>query len=116
MATHQFETGRESPFDLARKLLAEGKAERFDRLVMLRGGRPVLSGSVGWYAKRAIQENARVGPRYVKWRPFPAMRVLPPAAKSASAGITLPARFAASPDDIGRGLQAVGELALAKRA
>lgn len=66
---HRIET-REPLCSLARKLIAEG-ADRSDRLVMLEGGKPVLSGGIGWFADRRIQETATSGPRYVKWRPFP---------------------------------------------
>lgn len=83
MATHQFEFGETAPCDLARKLLAEG-ADRSDRLQMLRDGKPVLTGGVGWFAERTIRENAKEGPRYVKWRPFPEVRRRPGAASSPS--------------------------------
>lgn len=70
---HRIET-REPLCDLARKLIAEGKADRSDRLVMLRDGKPALNGNVGWFADRTIRENAKEGPRYAKWRPFPDVR------------------------------------------
>lgn len=67
---HQFKAGEISPCDLARKLIAEGKAVRSDKLQMLRDGQSALTGTVGWFADRRIQETAKVGPRYVKWTPF----------------------------------------------
>jgi hypothetical protein len=71
MATHQFSFSDGAPCSLARKLIAEGKADRSDRLMMLRDGKPALSGGIGWFADRRLQETAKVGPRYVKWTPFP---------------------------------------------
>lgn len=73
---HQFEIHEGSPCSLARRLIAEGKADRSDRLVMLRSG-------VGWYADRTIVENAKVGPRYGRWKPFPDARRHSPAGFSA---------------------------------
>lgn len=73
MTTHQVEFGDLSCGEVARRLLAEG-ADRRDKLQMLRGGKPVLIGGVGWFADRTIREDAKVGPCYVKWRPFPDAR------------------------------------------
>ena len=81
---HRFEFSEGAPCDLARKLIAEGKADRNDRLVMLRGGKPALRGGVGWFADRRLKETATVGPRYVKWRPFPATTFRPGTASDAS--------------------------------
>lgn len=69
---HQFETGKESVGRIARRLLAEGKAKRSDKIQMLRDGKPALAGGVGWFADRRIKETATEGPHYVKWTPFPA--------------------------------------------
>lgn len=74
---HRFEFSEGAPCDLARKLIAEGKAHRIDRLVMLHDGKPVLRGGVGWFADRMILENAKEGPRYTRWRPFPVARFRP---------------------------------------
>jgi hypothetical protein len=71
---HRFEFSEGAPSNLARKLIAEGKADRSDRLMMLRDSKPILSGGVGWFADRTIREDAKVGPVYVKWRPFPDAR------------------------------------------
>jgi hypothetical protein len=68
---HQFEFSEGGLCNLARKLIVEGKADRSDRLMMLRDGKPALSGGVGWFADRRLQETAKVGPRYAKWTPFP---------------------------------------------
>ena len=35
-------------------------------------GVPVLSGSVGWFADRTVEENEKVSPRWVKHRPMSA--------------------------------------------
>ena len=66
---HRIET-RGPLCSLARKLIAEG-ADRSDRLVALESGKPVLGGGVGWFADRRIRETEKIGPRYVKWTPFP---------------------------------------------
>ena len=71
---HRFEISEGPPCNLARKLIAEGKADRSDRLVILRDGKPVLRGGVGWYADRRIKETATVGPLYAKWIPIPDAR------------------------------------------
>ena len=70
---HRFEAedGHASLCDLSRKLLQEGKANRGDRIELLRLGRTALSGSIGWFADHTVSENARGGPRFVKWEPFP---------------------------------------------
>jgi hypothetical protein len=79
---HRFEFSEGAPCSLARKLIAEGKADRSDRLMMLRDGKPALSGNVGWFADRTLIENAKVGPLYAKWRPFPDVRRRPGTASS----------------------------------
>jgi hypothetical protein len=65
---HQIET--RDPFSAARKLIEAGAA-RDDEFEMLRDGRPVMRGSVGWFAARRVLETATISPRFVKWRPFP---------------------------------------------
>lgn len=90
MATHQFELREGAPCSLARKLIAEGKADRTDRLIMLHDGRPALSGAVGWFADRRIKETTTVGPRYVKWVPIPDARRQALRAKSTSQALSLP--------------------------
>ena len=77
MVEHRFSFSDGAPCKLARKLLREGKAHRIDRLIMLHDGKPALSGAVGWFADRTLIENAKSGPRYARWRPFPVMRVRP---------------------------------------
>jgi hypothetical protein len=72
MATHRFETN--DPCGLARRLIAEGKADRSDRLETLTYGRPSLNGGVGWFADHTVRETPAVGPVFVKWKPFPAER------------------------------------------
>jgi len=56
--------------DAARWLLANGKANREDKLTICREGRPALSGSVGWLAGHTVEENDKVSPRWIKYRPF----------------------------------------------
>ena len=82
MTEHRIEFSEGAPCSLARKLIAAGKADRIDRLVMLRDGKPVLSGVVGWFADRRLQENAKVGPRYARWTPFSRVAGLVQTAKS----------------------------------
>jgi hypothetical protein len=64
----------------ARWLVDHDRATREDRLVIFRlletGRVRALTGKVGWYAARRIEETAKVGPRYVLWRPFPGVRSL----------------------------------------
>lgn len=87
---HRIEFSEGAPCDLARKLIAAGKAHRIDRLVMLRDGKPVLSGVVGWFADRMLIENAKTGPRYRRWEPFPVVRLRVQGAKSTLQAIPLP--------------------------
>ena len=54
--------------DAARWLLEHGAA-RSDRLRTYRGDMPCMSGSVGWFADRTVNENAT--PRWVRWRSRP---------------------------------------------
>jgi hypothetical protein len=61
---------RDPSCDAARWLLANGKAERSDTLIMTRGGKPAMRGGVGWLADRTVTENDKVSPRWAKWRPF----------------------------------------------
>ena len=59
--------------DAARWLIAHGKAERLDTLIMARDGVPAMRGGVGWLADRTVTENDKVSPRWSKWRPFVAL-------------------------------------------
>jgi hypothetical protein len=84
LVSHQGEiigTFRTPVCEAARYLLDHGLATREDRLVMCRAenlpstgeqseGVPVLSGSVGWFADRTVEENDKVSPRWAKHRPF----------------------------------------------
>jgi hypothetical protein len=107
MATHRFEIDEiASEFGIARELLREGAAPS-DRIEFLRGGKLCLSGSVGWFANRRVEETATVSPRFAKWRPFPDVRRRQGMASDASGAITLPAMTHAAPDDERGGLQAV---------
>jgi hypothetical protein len=81
---HRIEFSEGAPCSLARKLIAEGKVDRSDRLTTLRDGEPALSGAVGWFADRRLQETTKVGPRYVKWTPFPGAASLGQTASSPS--------------------------------
>jgi hypothetical protein len=56
--------------EAARWLLAHGKAERADTLIMEHDGVPALRGGIGWLADRTVTENDKIGPRWGKWRPF----------------------------------------------
>ena len=94
---HRIEISEGSPCGLARRLIAEGKADRSDKLVMLRAGKPVLRGGVGWYADRRIQETATIGPCYARWTPFSRIAHLSRGAKSASLAIPLPAESGNGP-------------------
>jgi hypothetical protein len=69
--------------EAGRYLLEHRLATRADKLVMCRAenvpstgeqseGVPVLSGSVGWFADRSMEENEKVSPRWAKHRPMPA--------------------------------------------
>jgi hypothetical protein len=82
MSELRFET--DDPHDLARKLIAEGKAERGDTLMTMRGEMRCLTGSVGWFADHTVREDSVTSPTFVKWRPFPDTRRRALAAKSAS--------------------------------
>ena len=54
----------------ARRLLAAGLAQPDDVLSGTRSGVAVISGSVGWLAKRTVKETADHGPAFAKRRPF----------------------------------------------
>jgi hypothetical protein len=56
--------------EAARWLLAHGKAERADTLLMAHDGAPALRGGIGWLADRTVAENDKIGPRWSKWQPF----------------------------------------------
>jgi len=61
-------------FTYARRLLADGKADRDDRLTFTRNGKPAISATVGWWADHTVRETETDGPRFVRWKPFPAAR------------------------------------------
>jgi hypothetical protein len=56
--------------EAARWLLAHGKAQRSDLLIMTLDGAPAMRGGIGWLADRTVTENDKIGPRWSKWRPF----------------------------------------------
>ncbi len=56
--------------DGARWLKANRGALDSDTLVTTRNGVPAMRGSIGWLAARSIEENEKVSPRWIKWRPF----------------------------------------------
>lgn len=58
----------------ARFLQVMGAADS-DTLIITHGGKPSLRGSVGWYAKHTVQENAKVGPRVIRWKADPRFTV-----------------------------------------
>lgn len=41
-----------------------------DTLVTLRDGVPCIRGAIGWLAQRTVEENDKVSPRWVKYRPY----------------------------------------------
>ena len=90
MMEHRIEISEGPPCELARRLIAEGRADRNDRLVMLRDGKPALRGGVGWFADRTISEGAKWGPLYVRWKPFPGAAVYGQGAKLTPPAISLP--------------------------
>jgi hypothetical protein len=60
--------------EAARWLVKHGQAAREDRLVTFRpGGVKSMTGSVGWFADRRVEEGRRSGPRLAKWAPFPGL-------------------------------------------
>lgn len=64
-----FQIETKDPCGVARKMLAVG-ALPDDELEMLRNGRSVMKGSIGWFAARRVRENEKHFPTFVKWRPF----------------------------------------------
>jgi hypothetical protein len=56
--------------DSARWLVAQGHAQPGDTMVTTRNGVPAMRGSVAWLAGQTVEENEKVSPRWVKWRPF----------------------------------------------
>ena len=61
----------------ARRLLASGDATRSDKLIGLRGGKPAISASVGWWADHTVRETAIEGSKFVRYKAFPAETVRP---------------------------------------
>ena len=82
----ELKTTRTPMCDAARYLLASGLAKPEDRLVSTMLGAPSMTGNVGWLAKHTVVEGED-RPRFVKWRPFPAVRSDQGTAKSPSPGI-----------------------------
>jgi hypothetical protein len=58
-------------FDAARYLLNNNLAKEDDTLITYADGKPLMTGSIKWFAEHTVQENEKVGPRFAKWRPFP---------------------------------------------
>jgi hypothetical protein len=71
----QFSDAPRGACPYARELLAKG-ADPDHTLALYRGEMRCLTGKVGWFAKRTIEESGKVGPRYARWRPFPSLRGL----------------------------------------
>jgi hypothetical protein len=61
---------RDPECSAARGLVDNGKASRADRLVTVRDGVRCMTGPVGWFADRVVEETDKVGPRFKQWRPF----------------------------------------------
>jgi hypothetical protein len=55
--------------DGARWLKAHGAADA-DILITTRDGVPCMRGSIGWFAARTVEENEKVSPRWVTYRPW----------------------------------------------
>lgn len=77
--------------DAARWLIAQGKAERNDRLMTYRRypdkpDQASLYGSVGWFADRTVKEDGPGGTRFVKYVPFPVDRLRTGSTKLDEAG------------------------------
>jgi hypothetical protein len=68
----------------ARRLLAEGKAAREDRLVLTRDGKPAISATVGWWADHVVREDPNRGLWVERWKPFPSRGVWARMAKDES--------------------------------
>lgn len=58
---------REPSCSAARYLVANGLAARSDRLRLFQGEQLCLTGGVGWFADRRVDESGT--PRFVKWTP-----------------------------------------------
>jgi HNH endonuclease len=69
-----------------RKLQRDGIAIAI--LVTTRNGRPAMTGSIGWLAERTVEENEKVSPRWIKWRPF-VVKPKDAAERVCSAGVKL---------------------------
>jgi hypothetical protein len=54
----------------ARYLLNNKLAEETDIILTYMNNKPSLTGSVKWLAEHTVEETAKVGPRFIKWRPF----------------------------------------------
>ena len=65
----------------ARFLLDRGLADREDMLASYLGGRHALTGRVGWFADRTVDEGGKI--RFAKWKPHPGV---PRREKTASDG------------------------------
>lgn len=60
----------------ARWLIEHDRVLRTDRLVTFRYPHiKSMSGSMGWFADHRVAETKKISPRFVRWRPFPALRV-----------------------------------------
>jgi hypothetical protein len=53
-------------------------------LRVFRGMRQTMFGSVGWFADRAVREDEKTSPTFVKWKPFPEARRQPGTASDTS--------------------------------
>ncbi len=80
---------RDPECSAARWLVDNGRASCEDTLRTFRGDTLCLSGAVGWFADRRVDESAGT-PRFGKWKPFPVATYRPEMASDQVAATPMP--------------------------